>query len=188
MGAPASAIAVGANTVWVATRDGLLAQVDPQTTTLVRTVRLGHSVAGLAIEHGRLWATSAPRATRQGARRGRARVGRAARARPRAALRAGCRSRASGRGKTARARSSANRAPGTADAFFRVTPCTRKIFSVVTTNRVRSQRQTAAKELTPAIPITSGPAIGNGHGIARKNSPAIASAIARRNGRTSTTL
>ena len=74
------------------------------------------------------------------------------------------------------------------DALFRVTPCTRKIFSVVTTNRVRSQRQTAANELTPAIPITSGPAIGNGHGIARKNSPAIASAIARRNGRTSTTL
>jgi len=57
VGAPASAIAVGADTVWVATRDGLLAQVDPQTTTLVRTVRLGHSVAGLAIEHGRLWVT-----------------------------------------------------------------------------------------------------------------------------------
>ncbi|HXY72904.1 MAG TPA: BTAD domain-containing putative transcriptional regulator [Actinomycetota bacterium] len=60
LGRSPSAIAVIGSTVWVASGDGILDRIDATSTndeTLTRTVDLGHPIAGMAADGGRLWLT-----------------------------------------------------------------------------------------------------------------------------------
>jgi hypothetical protein len=55
-------MAVLGTTVWVASGDGTLDQIDAtnqtgDTLTLTRTIDLGHPIAGMAVADGRLWLT-----------------------------------------------------------------------------------------------------------------------------------
>jgi DNA-binding SARP family transcriptional activator/streptogramin lyase len=59
LGGAATAIAVTTGAVWVAVGDDgeQLVRVDPRTTSVVQTHRLGHPIAGLTVVDGQLWAT-----------------------------------------------------------------------------------------------------------------------------------
>ena len=62
LGRSPSAMAVVGTTVWVASGDGTLDQIDAtntsgETLTLTRTIDLGHPIAGMAVADGRLLLT-----------------------------------------------------------------------------------------------------------------------------------
>ena len=60
LGRSPSAMAIVGTTVWVASGDGTLDEIDATHATdetLTRTLDLGHPIAGMAVADGRLWLT-----------------------------------------------------------------------------------------------------------------------------------
>ena len=49
-------VAVGAGGVWVAnSREGTVSRIDPQSNRVIATIRVGHSLQGIAVGGGAVW-------------------------------------------------------------------------------------------------------------------------------------